>query len=64
MALKLVFTKNSPFNTTLVDEASGAVMYEIETERKLFSKTTVIRKPFTSAFLISVDFTFRRSLGT
>lgn len=49
-ALKLVFTKNSPLNTTLVNDQSKAVMYEIETERSLFSKTTVIRKPFTSAF--------------
>lgn len=49
MAIKLVFTKDSPLNTTLVDEASGLVMYEIETGRSFTSKTTVIRKPFTSA---------------
>jgi hypothetical protein len=49
MAMKLVFTKNSPLNTTLVDQASGLVMYEIETERGFLSKTTIIRKPFTSA---------------
>jgi len=46
--MKLVFTKNSPLNTSLVDETSGLVMYEIETERRFMSKTTVIRKPFTS----------------
>lgn len=49
MVMRLAFTKNSPLNTTLVDQTSGAVMYEIETERTFFSKTTVIRKPFTSA---------------
>ena len=49
MAMRLAFTKDSPLNTTLVDEASGLVMYEIETERRFTSKTTVIRKPFTSA---------------
>jgi hypothetical protein len=49
MAMKLVFTKNSPLNTTLVDETSGAVVYEVETERGFFGKTTVVRKPFTSA---------------
>ena len=51
MAMKIVFTKDSPLNTTLVDGASGAVMYEIETGRGFLSKTTVIRKPFTSASL-------------
>ena len=55
--MKLVFTKNSPLNTTLVDETSGLVMYEIETERRSMSKTTVIRKPFTSA-----SFSFFRAL--
>jgi len=49
MAMRLVFTRDSPLNTTLVDEASGLVMYEIETERGFMNKTTVIRKPFTSA---------------
>jgi len=48
MAMRLVFTKDSPLNTTLVDEASGLVMYEIETERGFMNKTTVIRKPFTN----------------
>ena len=57
MALKLIFTENSPLDTTLVDEASGAVMYETETERGFFSKTTVIRKPHTGAFLLSIDMT-------
>ena len=52
--MKLVFTKNSPLNTTLVDKSNGLVMYEIETERKLMSKTTVIRKPFTSTSFCSV----------
>ena len=47
--MKLVFTKSSPLNTVLVDKASGQVVYEIETERGFLSKTTVIRKPFTSA---------------
>ena len=49
MAMRLVFTRDSPLNTALVDEASGLVMYEIETERGFMSRTTVIRKPFTSA---------------
>jgi hypothetical protein len=49
MVMKLVFTKNSPLNTTLVDETSGAVLYEIETKRSFWSKATVIRKPFLSA---------------
>ena len=49
MVLKLVFTKNNPLNTVLVDKTSGQVMYEVETERRFLSKTTVIRKPFTSA---------------
>ena len=49
MAMRLVFTRDSPLNTALVDEASGLVMYEIETEREFMSRTTVIRKPFTSA---------------
>ena len=47
--MKLVFTQNSPLDTILVDEARGAVMYEIATEKNLFSKTTVIQKPFISA---------------
>ena len=47
--MKLVFTQNSPLDTTLVDEAKGVVVYEIATEEKFFSKTTVIRKPFISA---------------
>ena len=52
VAMKLVFTKNSPLNTTLVDERSGAVMYEIETEGGFFgSKRTIVRKPVTSASL-------------
>ena len=50
MAMRLVFTKDSPLNTTLVDEASGLVMYEVATERRFTSRTTVIRKPFTSAY--------------
>ena len=54
MAAKLVFTKDSPLNTTLVDEARGAVMYEIETERSFLSKTTVIRKPTMSASFQSI----------
>jgi len=49
VVMKLVFTKGSPLNTVLVDKASGQVVYEIETERRFLSKTTVIRKPFTSA---------------
>ena len=53
MVMKLVFTKNSPLNTVLVDKTSGQVMYEIETERGFLSKTTVIRKPFTSEPLCS-----------
>jgi len=60
MAMRLAFTKDSPLNTTLVDEASGLVMYEIETERRFTSKTTVIRKPFTSAQF----FFFRSFRGT
>ncbi|KAF9653260.1 hypothetical protein BDM02DRAFT_3107827 [Thelephora ganbajun] len=48
MAMRLAFTKNSPLNTTLVDETSGVVMYEIETEKSFMSKTTIIRKPFTN----------------
>jgi hypothetical protein len=58
MAMRLVFTKDSPLNTTLVDEASGLVMYEVETERRFMSRTTVIRKPFTSTctfFFFSSD---------
>jgi hypothetical protein len=55
MVMKLVFTKSSPLNTTLVDKTSGLVMYEIETERRFLSKTTVIRKPFTSASFCSVE---------
>ena len=51
MAMKLVFTTDSPLNTTLVDETTGLVMYEVETEKKFMSRTTVIRKPFTSACL-------------
>lgn len=53
-AMKLIFTKDSPLNTTLVDETSGAVVYEIETEGGFFSKTTIIRKPFTSASSINL----------
>jgi len=48
MAMKLVFTTDSHLNTTLVDETSGLVMYEVETERKFMSRTTVIRKSFTN----------------
>ena len=51
VVMKLVFTKSSPLNTVLVDKSSGQVVYEIETERRFLSKTTVIRKPFTSAIL-------------
>ena len=53
--MKLVFTTDSPLNTTLVDEASGLVMYEVETERRFMSRTTVIRKPFTSACLFALS---------
>lgn len=56
MAMKLVFTKNTPLETTLVDETSGAVIYEIETERTFLNKTTVIRKPFTSASFLRLTF--------
>lgn len=53
MAMRLVLTKNSPLNTALVDERSGLVMYEVETERSFMSRTTVIRKPFTSTCFVS-----------
>jgi len=49
MAARLVFTRDSSLNTTLVDEARGAMMYEIETEGGFFSKTTIVRKPYKSA---------------
>jgi len=49
VVMKLVFTKSSPLNTVLVDKTNGQVVYEIETEKRFLSKTTVIRKPFTSA---------------
>ena len=50
MTTKLAFTKDSPLNTALVDEATGTVVYEIETERSFLSKTKFMREPSHSAF--------------
>lgn len=57
MCLKLNFTENSPFDTTLVDEATGNMLYKIETERDPFSgKTTVIRRLHSAgAFFLYID---------
>jgi len=60
MAVRLVFTLDSPFNTTLVDEASGLVIYEIETKMSLVTGETVIRKPLPSAYFFSRSFEPRK----
>ena len=47
--MKLIFERNSPLNTTLVDEATGEVVYEIETSG-LLSRATIIWIPTRSEF--------------
>lgn len=44
MSTKLVFTKTSPLETTVVFEATGLPLYEIETENGTIQKTTIVRK--------------------
>jgi hypothetical protein len=44
MPTKLVFTKSSPLETTVVSEATGLPLYEIETENGTVQKTTIVRK--------------------
>lgn len=51
MALKLVFKKDNLLNTTIVDDKTGAVMYDIGTEGSFMNRTTIIRKPFTGLSL-------------
>ena len=40
----LIFARNSPLRTTLVDEATGHVKYQIDTPRKIARSVTRIRK--------------------
>lgn len=47
--MTLVFTEDSPINTTLVDGTSGVVMYKIETNMYQLVGSTIIRKPSTGA---------------
>ncbi|KAF9653257.1 hypothetical protein BDM02DRAFT_3107825 [Thelephora ganbajun] len=44
MLSKLLFTKCSPLDTTVVYGTSGHPLYEIETESSTIQKTTVVRK--------------------
>ena len=39
-----LFARNSPLRTTLIDEATGQVVYNIDTPRKLLKNVTRIRK--------------------
>ena len=57
--MKLIFERNSPLNTTLVDEATGEVVYEIETSG-LLSRATIIWIPTRSEFFFGlfVDISF------
>jgi len=43
-ARTLLLARNSPINTTLIDEATGQALYEIDTPLKLTQYATKIRK--------------------
>ena len=58
MATKLVFTSDSVLDTTLVDERTGAVVYEVETVRRFFNVKTVVRRYYTSAYFSPPIFTY------
>ena len=43
-AITLRFTRNSPLRTSLIDEATGHVMYQIDTPIRIVGSVTRIRK--------------------